>query len=189
MARTVAAAFACDPAWAFIFGEEYERLAEQFAAALFDARVLSQDVWVSDDLAAVSMWDPPERSESARRGAAEIWARYRAIAGEPAMARLARYNDAVAGAAAAVRERHWYLGVLATHPGRRREGLASAVLAPVLADADRRGLACCLETSTVDNRLFYGRRGFTEASEIALPSGPPTWWLRRAPVSAHGAGG
>ena len=95
--------------------------------------------------------------------------------------RLAGYKAAVDAVSPA--EPHWYLGVLATHPDRQREGLAGAVLAPVLHEADRRGVPCGLETSTEENRRFYERCGFTTASEIALDGGPPTWWLYR-PASA-----
>jgi GNAT superfamily N-acetyltransferase len=176
----VAAAFAADPAWAFIFGEEYERLAAHFAGALFEVRVASRNVWVTDDLAAVAMWDAPDRGEAVPGYAESVWTRYRTIAGEEVLARLAIYNGAVAAVAPA--ERHWYLGVLATHPRRRREGFASAVLAPVLEQSDRAGVACCLETSTVENRRFYERRGFTQATDVVLPGGPATWWLRREPM-------
>jgi hypothetical protein len=96
VAATVAAAFADDPGWAFIFGHEYERLAARFVAALFDVRAGSQNVWVTDDLAAVAMWDSPGKSDRASGYAESVWARYRAIAGEDAFARLASYNDAVA---------------------------------------------------------------------------------------------
>jgi GNAT superfamily N-acetyltransferase len=181
VATTVAAAFADDPAWAFLLGEEYGRLAVHFAAALFDVRIASQNVWITGDLAAVAMWDPPGDSDRARGDGESIWARYRAIAGADALRRLASYNDAVAAVSPA--GAYWYLGVLATRPERRREGLATAVLTPILTEADRLGIACCLETSTAANRLFYERRGFTEATAIALPGGPPTWWLRRAPTA------
>jgi GNAT superfamily N-acetyltransferase len=103
-----------------------------------------------------------------------------AIAGEEAWDRLASYNDALAAVCPA--DPYWYLGVLATHPARQGEGLATAVLTPILDEADRLGIACCLETSTMKNRRFYERRGFTHATEIILPGGPPTWWLRRAPT-------
>ncbi len=175
----VSEAFAQDPAWAFILGGEYERLATDFAAALFDVRLASQTVWVSDDVATVSMWDPPGGSPAPSGHARSVWARYRALAGEEAFERLVSYNEAVAACKPA--DSHWYLGVLATHPRRRREGLASAVLAPVLEGADRLGLACCLETSTAQNRRFYEGRGFTQATDVALAGGPPTWWLRRPP--------
>jgi GNAT superfamily N-acetyltransferase len=176
---TVAAAFAEDPGWAYILGEEYERLVAHFVAALFDLRVASENVWVTEDLATVAMWDSPGEDDDAPTRAESVWTRYRAIAGEDAFERLAAYHDAVAAVSAF--EPYWYLGVLATHPQRQREGLATAVLRPILDDADRRGIACCLETSTAGNRRFYERRGFTQATEIDLPGGPPTWWLRRAP--------
>jgi GNAT superfamily N-acetyltransferase len=176
---TVAAAFADDPGWAFILGEEYDRLVTHFVAAVFDVRASSHNVWVTDDLAAVAMWDSPSESGAAPGHAESVWARFRAIAGEDAFERLALYNEAVATALPT--EPHWYLGVLATHPQRQCEGLATAVVTPILNDADRLGIACCLETSTADNRRFYERRGFTQATEIFLPGGPPTWWLRRPP--------
>lgn len=181
---TVVAAFAHDPAWAFILGEDYGRLAADFAGALFDLRVSRGNVWVSDDLTAAAMWDPPATSSAGGGGehSRSVWARYRATAGEDSFKRLARYNDAVA--AVDPRASHWYLGVLATDPERRRQGLATAVLTPILSEADRLGIACCLETSTAENRRFYQRRGFDEATEIALPGGPATWWLRRPPTPA-----
>lgn len=181
---TVVAAFAQDPAWAFILGEDYERLAPHFAGSLFDLRVARRNVWVSDDLAAVAMWDPPRDSDSDSGGgdSRSVWARYRATAGEERFTRLAQYNDAVVAADSA--ESNWYLGVLATDPGRRRQGLATAVMTPILSRADRLGIACCLETSTAANRRFYESRGFDQATEIVLPGGPTTWWLRRAPNSA-----
>ncbi len=178
---TVAAAFAEDPGWAFILGTGYQRLVAHFVGALFDVRVASQNVWVTDDLAAVAMWDSPGESDAAPGYAESVWARYRATAGEGAFDRLARYNDAVAAASPA--EPYWYLGVLATDPERQREGLATALLMPILDEADRLGTACCLETSTAENRRFYERRGFTQATEVVLPGGPPTWWLRRAPMA------
>lgn len=184
---TVVAAFARDPAWAFILGGAYDRLAPQFAGALFEARVRSGTVWVSDDLTAVAMWDPLDWDADASARAQSARRRYREAAGEEAAQRLALYNAAVGAAVPA--ERHWYLGVLATHPEHQGRGLASAVLAPVLADADRRGIACCLETSTVGNRAFYTRRGFTEATDVVVPGGPPTWWLRRPAAAIVGGAG
>jgi GNAT superfamily N-acetyltransferase len=181
---TVVAAFAQDPAWAFILGADYGRLAPDFAGSLFDVRVARRNVWVSDDLAAVAMWESPDAGDgdSDSRG---VWSRYRATAGEDSFERLARYNDAVA--AVSSKESRWYLGVLATDPGRRRQGLATAVITPILERADRLGIACCLETSTAANRRFYEGRGFDEATEVALPGGPTTWWLRRAPAAAPAA--
>ena len=178
---TVAAAFAEDPAWAFIFGDEYARLVDRFISVLFDLRVRSHNVWVNDELTAVAMWDAPLQSDGASGYGKDIWAGYRAIAGDEAFKRLAVYNEAVAAHSPA--EPNWYLGVLATHPQCRREGLATAVLAPVLDEADRAGIVCCLETSTAENRRFYERRGFTATADVVLPGGPATWYLCRAPAT------
>jgi GNAT superfamily N-acetyltransferase len=174
---TVTAAFFDDPAWRFITNDEYERLAPHFAGALFDLRAVSGNVWVSDDLATVAMWDGPRRVDEQAQAAERIWADYRAAAGNLAYERLVAYKNAVA--AAEPPDSYWYLGVLATDPARRREGLASAVLAPVVHEADQDGIACCLETSTQVNRRFYERRGFIEATKVDIQGGPPTWWLRR----------
>ena len=70
---TVTAAFIDDPAWRFITNDEYERLAPHFARALFDLRAVSGNVWASDDLATVAMWDGPRRvDEQARRGQGDM---------------------------------------------------------------------------------------------------------------------
>ncbi len=56
---TVAAAFARDPAWTYLHGDDYDRLAPHFAGSLFDLRVGSGDVWVTGDVASTAMWVPP----------------------------------------------------------------------------------------------------------------------------------
>jgi len=175
---TVTAAFAEDPAWAFLMGEEYQRLAPEFVGALFDLRAPGGNVWVSDDLATAAMWESPSGDDDEQR-TKKAWARYVSLAGEEAHERLVAYKTALAAVCPA--DPYWYLGVLATHPARQGEGLATAALMPILDEADRLGIPCCLETSTVVNRRFYERRGFLESTEAVIPAGPPTWWLRRAP--------
>jgi GNAT superfamily N-acetyltransferase len=174
---TVVAAFAGDPGWTFLFDGENDRVAPLFAGALFDLRCPRGSVWVTEDLAAVAMWDRPEQDAPLPVPAEEIWARYAARAGEQASVRLAAYSAAVS--AASTPPPHFYLGVLATQPARRGQGLASAVMEPEMARAEEAGMACCLETSTLPNRRFYEKRGFTEATEVELAGGPATWWLRR----------
>ena len=182
VAHMVAAAFADDPAWAFLLSSEYDRLAPLLAAALFDTRVATRHVWVTSDLDAVAMWEYMGTDTISSPDHEQVWRAYRAVAGAPAWERLVEYDRAVDE----VRPRapHWYLGVLATRPERQGRGLATAVMGPVLAQADREGVDCCLETSTHANTLFYERRGFTESTDVHIASGPPTWWLRRAPRGA-----
>jgi GNAT superfamily N-acetyltransferase len=107
-----------------------------------------------------------------------VWRAYRAEVGAAPWDRLREYDRAVDEARPS--GPYWYLGVLATDPSHQRRGLATAVMAPVLEEADREGIDCCLETSTMANRRFYERRGFTELTPLHIASGPPTWWLRRS---------
>jgi GNAT superfamily N-acetyltransferase len=175
----VAAAFAHDPAWAFLLDDDYDRLAPHFAGALFDLRVRSGHVWVDAECAAVAMWDPPGGIGDSTTDFSETWAVYRHVAGASAWQRLTEYERAIDSVRPSTP--YWYLGVLATRPDRQGQGRASKVIDAVLERADTDGIDCCLETSTVENKEFYGRRGFTDASEVRIVSGPPTWWLRRAP--------
>ena len=174
---TVAAAFAKDPAWLFVLGEDYERTVGLFAGAIFDVRIGHGEIWVTDDVSSIAMWDKPATDSRPSPEVEQIWASFRTAAGESVFVRLARYNRAVASASSP--GLYWYLGVLATHPTHQRTGGASAVLAPALTESDSSGIACCLETSTAANRRFYERLGFTEATDVQIPGGPPTWWLRR----------
>jgi GNAT superfamily N-acetyltransferase len=179
----VAAAFAHDPAWAFLLAEDYDRLAPLFAGALFDLRVGSGHVWVGGaDRATVAMWDPPGATEDSTAEASQMWVVYRHLAGDAAWQRLTEYERAIDSVRPSTP--YWYLGVLATRPDRQGRGLASTVMDAVLQRADTDGVDCCLETSTVENKEFYERRGFTDATDVRIDSGPPTWWLRRAPQGA-----
>jgi len=174
--NNVAAAFASDPPWLFLLGEQYEQLAPLFAGALFDQRVENGTVWVTRDGAAVAMWDRPHTRHDPSR-AEQSWREFDTIATVPTRSRLASYNDAIRRASP--QQPFWYLGVLATHPIHQRQGLAGAVLTPALRQAGAHRLACCLETSTEANRRFYERRGFQVDQEITLARGPQTWWMRR----------
>jgi GNAT superfamily N-acetyltransferase len=184
---TVAAAFATDPAWTYLLGDAYPRLAPEFAGALFDQRIGAGGVWVTDDLTAVAMWEAPVTLARVGEVDRETWASFAAAADEGTRERLAAYHEAVHRAFP--REPYWYLGVLATRPARQRHGLAGALLAPILELAAQQGLNCCLETSTGANRAFYERRGFGVEREITFQGGPQTWWMCRPPGGHRSAGG
>ncbi len=175
----VSAAFAHDPAWSFLLGESYDGLAPLFAGALFDTRVSTGSVWVTGDVAAVAMWEPLGADTPHGVESEQIWKAYRAAVDAPTWERLRAYERAVDSARPS--PPYWYLGVLACRPDRQGEGLATAVMAPVFERADRDAVDCCLETSTTGNKRFYERRGFTQATDVHIASGPPTWWLTRPP--------
>lgn len=71
---------------------------------------------------------------------------------------------------------------MGTHPDRQRQGLGSAVLAPVLARCDTDAVPAYTETSTTENVAFYRRQGFDVTAEVAMPEGgPPVWTMWRNP--------
>jgi GNAT superfamily N-acetyltransferase len=180
---TIAAAFSGDPAWAWLLGADFTRLAPVFAGALFDLRVGGGHVWTMGAAAeSVALWEPPGGLRTSPSAHEAVWGDFSAAAGDDVRDRVERYDAALVQAVPP--QPYWYLGVLATRPDRTGSGLATAVIAPVLGRADEDGEDCCLETSTQVNRDFYSRRGFSEATEVRITGGPPTWWLRR-PASAR----
>ena len=144
--RTVAAAFAADPAWSFIAGESDDASTaakEAFARTLAIPRVQRGTVWVTDDCAAVAMWDRCTIDGPVDDDAQERWAAFRAEVGEDVWSRLDAYDHAVKMVAPP--RPYWYLGVLATRPDAQGRGLASAVLAPGLRAAAQDNWSCWLE--------------------------------------------
>jgi hypothetical protein len=58
--------------------------------------------------------------------------------------------------------------------------LGSALLAPVLLQADQAGLSCYLETFEQKNLLFYQRHGFEIVfAQIEPESNVPFWMMKR----------
>jgi GNAT superfamily N-acetyltransferase len=177
--ETVVAAFAVDPLLRWVWPEDqrYADCAVGFFGLLLDLRMELGEAWGADGTAAVAMWDPPgglylpvpeERWRSAQGAFTEVergrWAAFEEVMAIP--------PDAGP---------HWYLGVLATAPDRQRRGLGRAVLAPMLASADRTRHPTYLETMSAANVAFYARLGFATVTEARPADGPQCWLLRRDP--------
>ena len=77
----------------------------------------------------------------------------------------------------------WYLATMGTRPAHQRQGLGSALLAPMLGQLDRDEQSARLDTSTTGNVAFYEQHGFEVVAQLELPHGAPTTWLmHRRPV-------
>jgi GNAT superfamily N-acetyltransferase len=181
--RTATRAFADDPLvrWFLPDDERYESDASAFFGVLFDVRLEGGDLWSTDDCVAVAQWTPPEGN---RRGEAWVDAQFDAVDSQlhPLTTERIEALDAML-APTWPDGPHWYLGILATHPDWQRRGLGSALLAPVLADADGAGLAAYLVTATAANVAFYRRHGFDTHVEADVPGGPHVWMLVRPPLN------
>jgi GNAT superfamily N-acetyltransferase len=172
-------AFLIDPLlrWVWPADERYAACAPAFFGLLLDLRMASGEVWVADGGESVAMWDPPGGLYIPP--GKQTWADMREGFSTVERERWATYDDALAVPEDA--GPHWYLGVLATRPARQGTGLGRAVLAPILAAADRTHLTTYLETASDANLRFYGQLGFAPVREAEMPGGPLCWLLRRDP--------
>lgn len=130
--------------------------------------------WVTDDLAVAAQWIPPSGFRVPPELSARLAAEEPALFGE----RLARVEavDRLTGQARPT-EPHWWLATVGTHPARRREGLASRVLAPILSRCDEVGEIAALETSSEGTVEFYSRLGFEVTAHYPSPDGALRVWL------------
>lgn len=181
------AAFATDPLlrWVWPGQERYDGCAPTFFGLLLDLRIEAGEVWIAGPdgsaVDSVAMWDPP--GGLYLPAAAERWAEVHAGFTPAERATWAFYDEALGVPVTA--GPHWYLGVLATDPGRQGTGLGRAVTTPMLAAADRAGLPAYLETASDTNVAIYRRLGFAVVREVDLPGGGPRCWLmRRDPQEA-----
>lgn len=78
-------------------------------------------------------------------------------------------------------EPHRYLYMLGVDTALQGKGLGSALIRPTLAQADREGRPCYLETATEVNVPFYLRHGYLPVHEGEVLKGAPKFWLLKRP--------
>ena len=188
LAAVLGRAFAADPFYSYLAGtasERSQRMRDGWAAILRFASAGLSASWTTNDLAGAAVWIPPGRSASGfvdqlrmLPALAELtgWSRMRQASS--ALEALERRRRALAPTP------HWYLSALGVEPERQGEGIGSALLAPVLAEADTAGLACYLETAVGRNVLLYERHGFDVVEELVLPNSDVHGWLMLRPATS-----
>jgi GNAT superfamily N-acetyltransferase len=148
--------------------------------------VATKTAWVTDDVSAVAVWEPPAGAE----GTAPLPADVRtALARELPYLAADRWTAVAATAdqiaAARPAEPHWWLAHLGVLPTSRRRGLAAAVLAPALVRCDAEGTPAAAAVYSWANVRFLRGFGF----EVALTTRTtddelPLWVLVRQPQPA-----
>jgi GNAT superfamily N-acetyltransferase len=146
--------------------------------------VSTRTAWVTDDVDAVAVWEPPPGATGAAPLPADVQA---ALARELPYLRAGRATavaetDALVGASRPS-EPHWWLAHLGVRPSARRRGLAAAVLAPVLVRCDaERTLAAAAVFSWANVRFLRGF-GFQVTAELRTADDElPVWVLVRQPL-------
>lgn len=126
---------------------------------------------VGGRIASAALWAPPETWKLGLGTSVKVMLGMVAIVG---LRRFDRVNESLeAIERARPPEPRWLLTLLGTDPVHQRRGLASAVLAPVLAECDAAGMRAVLETSEESNLPFYRRHGFEVVAKTPLCDGGP----------------
>lgn len=77
---------------------------------------------------------------------------------------------------------HWYLGMIATVPDRRGQGMGGQLMTEALAAVDAAGLPAYLESTNPRNVSLYLRHGFEVTGELQIPDGPSMTAMWRDPA-------
>ena len=141
--------------------------------------VSTGSAWVTDDVSAVAVWEPPAAAPPADVRAA-LARELPYLAGDrwPAVAGTA---DLVA------KERptgpHWWLAHLGVRPSSRRQGLAAAVLAPALLRCNADGALAAAAVHSWANVRFLRGFGFEVTFDGRTTDDElPLWVLVRQPL-------
>ncbi len=177
----LARAFDDDPVACFIFPSARRRprgLRSFFRLQVGYDLLQTGVVTTTPDLAGAAVWSPPDRpSLSGVRGLLALLPLTPYVFGS--LTRTVRFLARMEALRPATP--HWHLATLGTEPARQRQGVGSAVLAPVLSHCDRNGLPAYLESSKAANVPFYRRHGFDVTQEVANDGGPTLWTMWREP--------
>jgi ribosomal protein S18 acetylase RimI-like enzyme len=186
----LARAFDPDPIWQAVFPDPARRapaLRSMFRG-LARLNLRYGRPLATDDTTAVALWRPPGAAPRLWDTLATRAALPRAVAAFHPVERhrlLRTLRQFDGRRAALVPQPHWYLESIGVEPALQGRGLGTALLAPVLAEADAAGVPAYLETETEDNVRFYQRLGFVVAEEeVADALQVPVWLMVRPPGGA-----
>lgn len=174
----VVAALEGDPFYRAICGNDAEDavrrrtiLAQYFDYSIHEGRVIGRSVHLADPALGVAVWLLPQDVDVESRAAHDKRAFLEAILDEEGRS---NYNSIVkfmkAKALTMVGEDAWYLSILAVDPTAHGRGYGRGLLEPTIAEADRAGATCYLETFNPRNHLFYERFGFATTARFAEPT-------------------
>ena len=150
--------------------------------------VSTGSAWVTDDVTAVAVWEPPADAPGTKPLPADVRA---ALARELPYLSASRASAVAETAALVTAARpdgpHWWLAHLGVRPTSRRRGLAAAVLAPALIRCDADGVAAAAAVFSWANVRFLRGFGFEVTAELRTADDElPVWVLVRRPLPTSG---
>jgi GNAT superfamily N-acetyltransferase len=180
MARVLARSFHEDPLTRWLYPREASRDRHVERSFRMSLRRLAPQgqLYTTSDHAGAALWALPGQWREDLRQSVQTLALL-----PPLLPRLVRTMRAMTRIELAhPLQKHFYLSVLGTAPDRRRQGIGSALIQPVLDLCDAERAPAYLETATEENVGFYARHGFEVQRRLELPGGaPPLWLLWREP--------
>jgi GNAT superfamily N-acetyltransferase len=175
VAAASARAFYDDPMQVWALPDDTTRLTKLESMFALQTRIASLpmgECYTDDSRSVACFWAPPNRWQPPPDVVADLGPLQEILAeGLPRFVSAMHAMHAVHPEAP-----HWYLQGLGTDPPRQGEGLASAVLEPVLARCDETAMPSYLESTKERNVAFYERHGFEVVGVIDLPDGGPRLW-------------
>jgi len=182
-AAMLARAFMDDPAYTALFPDGVER--EPALQRMFDAVIGYNLVYglihTTPKVEGVACWLAPGNSEitfwrSLRTGLGLQRAvmRFNPQARRDFLTALAHMEEIHRQKAP---EPHWHLWVLGVEPSLQGQGIGSQLMQPILAQADKEGAPCYLETQSEKNVAFYQRQGFEVVSDGVVPGQNVMAWM------------
>jgi GNAT superfamily N-acetyltransferase len=175
LSRLLAASFRADPVLSWccpVPARRAEILPRAFAISIA-ADLGHGEVYTTGDGMAGAVCLPP----GAEVDEAPLVPAYEAVMGDDAPRFFELFERM---AAAHPREPHYYVNLMATHPGHQSRGIGSALLAHLLEQGERHGAPAYLEATSERSVPLYARHGFDVVGEIRLPGGPSLWPMWRA---------
>lgn len=185
-AEVLASAFYGDPLWRFLLPDPTQRAAlvrQAFRAFTPGAIASATVLGVGAPLAGVAIWSLPDQPPL--RPAALLNPSLLTLLFSPLALALPRAAPIFSRFEALRRryapEPHYYLSAVGVLPSAQGRGLASALIRPILAQADARGLTAYLETMTDENVPLYERYGFVVREQLAVPESDLRMWALYRP--------
>jgi len=146
-------------------------LAKYFDYSIQEGRELGRCIHLADEARGVAVWlfpqSPELESQAAERKRTFLHATLSAEGCENYY-RIIEFMSAKS--ATLVDESAWYLSIVAVDPAVQGQGLGRILLEPTIAEADRAGVTCYLETFGQRNLSFYQRLGFEAAARFTEPT-------------------
>lgn len=184
--RALARAFDDDPLMRYLYPFPRRRalaLRQYFAAVLRDALAFDEvyGAFAGSTVLGAAAWLPPDAYPPGPRrettmllaSASSVLTWSRLVAQLTVLTTIATRHP---------KYRHWYLGLIGTHPTWQGSGVGHALLDPVHTRLDAAGEVAYLETQTRSNVGWYRGQGYEVVDEFSpAPGSPPLWTMTRSP--------